>query len=838
MQETEREGSHTEEPKEELKKETHETPQPGKETEEEEEEDTNKTEVKTQNSTKEDEYEQDEQNNCDDENEDQNQEVNQYTTDEEEGQKQEDNNFTNEEDKSNEEPEMMEKPEDEEPPDEVPKAEESFEQKPENEAISENSINAEGTRATPVEKDVNIIEEITEHQPGNLEEISMDPENMDQNTEIEKVSDEGLSGGEKAEDTVTEEVKADEKETADVSRNLQNNSEETRNDITKCTEEGNMEDAKLELMASSMDEVKGEDMAGEEEKFEERVEVLETEGEKEHGTDGDEVQTDVKDGVEEVKDQDPQVKKDESTEERNKDEEKINEEMTEDRTEQKELTSTGQSSEENADDDVGEEEREEELAAEKEAELGDEQKSGSEGNDMRDDQHEEELKENKLLKETEGGENEIQDISEGGEERTDVSGAYAEMQNIVMEEENKEEQKDNSAPTVHEGLQETTDGPEVKSGEIDAENGEEIVTVDQQEFDKKEEAGPGEGDGSSKSNAEETNRDMTTEGDVKDEQTDNDNEKKDQKEIQQETNNKEEEVKDEQKVGEETEQKQYMQKERTNDEEIKDEQKDEVENVKPEVSENSNDVANEDETTSGGKNPAEDPAGAESEPKDMNVDFESRAEEDRGAGDTNNIQSSTDMEKDQNADAAEETRSVEGSTSPSEESQPLEKVQAIKREEREAELIIAPRTDHEELVSNWVNVHQASNYFETFVEPLDEIKILDGERTINAEALESPKESNGNEELSKTVKDEQISLPANSEHEEPEDTLVENFNMETDALGFDGQRNPSSSNPSEEENQRQINSEQTPEDLEDAAVNNVMNFSATPLMKIEISQDS
>ncbi|KAF4072730.1 hypothetical protein AMELA_G00266320 [Ameiurus melas] len=815
VQEAEREEAHTKGPKEVLEKETHETLQP-ETIKEEEEKDTNQTEGKIQNATNEDKSVQDEQNSGD-ENEDQKSEV-----------KQENNNFTNQENKSNEEPEMMKEPENEELPDgEVPKSEESFGQKPEKEATSET---AEETRETPVAEEVNMMEEITEFQAMNPEETSMNHENVDQNTVKEKINDEETNGGEEvfADDKVTEEVRADYEETFDEeSRNLRNNSEETGNDITECVE-GIMEDTELELKGSAVNEVNSEDK-----KSEERLVVFVTEGEKEQREDGGGVETDMTDGMEETKDQDPQVKENENTEEGNKDVEKINKEMTEDNADQKEPTPPGQTSEEKAEDDVGKkEEKEEELEAEKDPEL----------KDRDDNKHTEELKEKETLKETEVGENEVDDMSVGGEETRDVGGANAEMQKIVTEQEddNNEEQEDNSDPTVHEDLQETTDGHDIKSGEIKAENGEKTINVDQEEPDKKEEAGPVDGEGISETNEEEINRDMTKEEGVKDERMDDDNEKEqDQREIQQETTNEEEEdEKEEQDVGEEEiEQKQNVQQEMTN-EEVKDEQKDELENIKPLTSENIYDATTEDESPSDTKTPAEAPSGAESEPKDTNVDLESGGEEESRAGDGNHIQPYTDIKKDKSADAAEETRSVEGSTSPSEESQPLEKFLAFKREEREAELIVAPRTDHEELVSNWVNVHQASNYFETFVEPLDEMKVLDRETTVTAEIDEtilSPKESHRNEESSETDK---ISLPVNSEREELEDTVEENFNMETEALGAEGQTNPFSSNSAEEDDRRQMDSEQTPEDQEDVALNNVMNISTTPLMKIEISQDS
>lgn len=813
VQETE---TPTEETKEELEKETSETPQSGTETVEEEE-DTNQIEVKTQMTNMEDECAQDDQMKGDNEDEDQKPEVKQDTVYVKERQTQEYNNFTNKENKSNENPELMEKPEYEKPPDgEVPTSEEAFDQKKTNKASSDNSLNDEETRATPMEEEIEKMEEISELQPENPGEISVDPETMDQNTEIEKVSNEGLSDGEEAEDKVTKKVRAEEEDTVDKAQSLQNNAEETGNDITECPVEDSMEDTELELKHSSVNEVIDEDVKSE------SVEKYNTMGEIEQGVSGNEVQTDVRDGKEEAKDQDPQVKEDQNPEEGKKYEEKNDEEITKDRAEQKHLTYSRQSSEEKAEAAMGAgEKKQEEHAAEKETELRDEQKSGSESKATEDDQHEEELKEIESLKEVEDEENKIQNMSE---ERTDVGNAEI-LKSVVEQDENNKEEQEDSDLTALQGLQETTDGLEVKSGQIDAENGEEIIILDQQELEKTEEVGPGEGEGTSGSNEEKIYRDITTEEGVKDDQVDNDNEKEeDQRKIQQETTKEEEEG--QQKVSkEDVEQKQYVKQEITNEE---DEQTEKIKDIKPLIPENSKYVATEDETSSDGKTQTEDPADAESESKNMNGVFQSRGEEESRAEDNNNIQSSTDTE----------TKSIEGSSSASEESQPLEKVQALKKEEREAELIIAPRSNHEELVSNWVNVHQASNYFETFVEPLDEIKILDGERTVNAEALESPIESHGNEELSETAKD-QISLSVKTEDQEAENMMVENINMETEALGAYGQMTPSSNNLSEkEESQRQMGSERISEDQEDAAENNVMSFSAAPLMKVEISQDS
>ncbi|XP_060736887.1 glutamate-rich protein 3 [Tachysurus vachellii] len=786
VQKAEREEAHAEEPKEEPEKETQETPQPETKAGEELKH-TNQTEVKVfQNTTNEDEHVQDEPNNGDDMNEDQKPEIKQDRIDEEDKQEQEDNNVTNEDNKSNKEPEMMEKLEDKETKDG---------EKHEKETTNENSVNAAETRATQVYEELSMMEDITVLHPENPKETSGNHENMEQNTELEK----GLSGNNVcAEDPVTVEVRADAVETFDEeSRNLRY--KETGNDITECVGEGNIENRELNLKSYSANEVKDEDIAGKGEKSEEPLEVHETEGKKEQSEDGDGDETDLRNGVDKVQD------KDEITGEENN-EENINTEMPEDRSGQNEASSKGQVSKDKGEVDVGE--REDELAE-------GEQKAVSEGKDTGDNKHEEELKENTSLKETKVGGNKLEVMSEDGEERIDAVETDAEMQKIVMEQDDKEEQKDSDS-TVHEALQETTDGSEVKPGWIEAENREDIITADQEELDKKEAAGAENWVEWSETNEEKINQEVTKE-DVKDEQRDEDNEiADDQRETHQETKNEEEEHE----VGEETfEQKQNIQQDTNNKEDIK----------KPLTSEYNNNAATEDEDSSEAKTPAEDPADANSEPKDTNVDLQSRGEEENRGGSSNHIQSSTETKKDKSINAAEESSSVEGSTTPYERSQPLEKDMLVKREERGAELFVAPLTDNEELVSNWVNVHQASNYFETFVEPLYEIKILDRERTVN-ENMETDKteESHRNE----NAKGEQI-----SEREEMEDMIVEN--METEALGTEGQRNPSYRNPSEEEdNQTQIDSEQTEEAQEDVAINKVMNISATPLMKTEISQGS
>ncbi|KAM9475438.1 glutamate-rich protein 3 [Clarias gariepinus] len=886
VQAAESEKEYTEEPKEETA--AHETSQAETKTEEEEKKN-NQIEEKTYSTANEDGRADDEQNL---ENKDHNTEVRQDTADKE-GQIQEDDNFSNLQNKSNVDPENTEEPRDEEPLDEAlqdgdppgdelrdgdppddelpdgvrpgeelldgetpdeeppdkevpngdPPVKELLDGKPTNkelpkEAPTENSVNAEESRATPVENKDNVMEEITE----NTKESSENHGNVNQNTEIEKVNEEELGGGEELSVEEISDVEA--KTFEEESGNLRNSSDETNIDTAKYVE-GSMEDLVL-------NEVKDEDLAGEDKKSEERVLLSETVEEKEQIEEEEGNETYMRNAIDVIRDQD-QVKEDKNTEEGNRDEEKINHGMTEDVADRNEPTPTGQTSNKRAENEVRKsEELEEEFIADNDAGLQEKQELGSEGKNTEEDKHKEELEKNKSFKEYEVEENEWH-MSECEE----VVGKAVEMQRPLTEQqEEQKEQIHGSDPSLNKTLQETTDGPEVKSGELIAENVKEVIIVDQGELDKKE--GPGEEKGPFKS-SEEFNQDMDEEAGVKAEQMDEDNEQVDQKEIQQEITNKEEKQEKEEEVVvgvKGNEQKQTVEKaeaeekanrdqETISDREIKDEQKEEVENPKPLISESSNDTANEHQAPSDAKTPVEDPAGADSEPKDTNAEFEGRTEDEAKASPGSNIQSSTDIKKEKGANAAEETRRLEGSVSPLEESQPLEKVLAVKRDEREPELIVAPRTNHEELVSNWVIVHQASKYFETFVEPLDEIKINDGKRNIHTEDLEvdevmqSPKDSEEKDESSEAAKDEQIILPVNSEHEQLQDTTVENLNMDAEALGAEVKHNWSSGNPSEEtEDRRQMNSVLTPEDEECVDQNNGIDISATSLMKNEISQDS
>ncbi|KAF7695741.1 glutamate-rich protein 3 isoform X1 [Silurus meridionalis] len=719
LQEAERKVAHMEEPKEELEKDTNETPQPEAKTEEEEN-DTKQIEVKTENKNSNNEKLQDKNNDDEKKNKDTKSEVKQNIIDNE-GQTHEVTNLTNEKNKSNEEPELMEMPEFEEPPGgELSKSEESFGQKLEKEATSKTSVNAEETMTTPVKEEFLMVEENTELQPENPEETSMNYDNVDQNSKIENVTDEERSAGEEVSKyNATEGRQAKKEETFDKeSRNLKN-AEETENYVTTC----DVKYTELKLNVSSISEVNDEDVAGEEEELDERVGDPEIDGVSKQGEDGDGVKTNIRNKMEE--------------EDENKKEETKDQELTEDRSDQKTSPSSGHTSEEK----VGErKEQEKELTAEEDVELKHEELAESEGKEKVNDMHDEEVKETEYFQE-----NEVEDIAERGEEFTIIAGADAEMQKTMMEQENVnyKEQKEISNLTVHEVVQETTDEdelPKEKSVEIEIENREKIITLDEEEL--KEVVGLGESEGTSETNEEKKNQGVTEEEGVKEKQMNFDNEIEEEKEREtqlEKTTAKEvkEEEEVQHKVGEEQNDKKHDEQQEAS-EEVKDEQKAAVENITHVISEDIINVATEYKASSDPKSPGKDLADVELKPKNMGGEEEIRAI------DGNNIQSSIYIKKDKSVENAEETRSVEDSTCPSEESQPLEKLLALRKEEREAELIVAPQTNQGELVSNWVNFHQASNYFETFVEPLDGIKIRDEEKAVNAEVMEMNQEDHEN----------------------------------------------------------------------------------------------
>ncbi|KAI5619025.1 glutamate-rich protein 3, partial [Silurus asotus] len=751
LQDAEREFAHMEEPKEELENETNETPQPEAKTEEEENHN-KQIEVKTENKNSNNEKLQDENNDDEEKDKDTKSEVTQNIIDNE-GQTHEVTNLTNKNNKSNEEPELMEMPEFDEPPSgEISKSEESFGQKLEKEATSETSVNAEETMTTPVEEEFPMVEENTELQTENPEETSMNYDNVDQNSKMENVTDEEWSAGEEvSKDNATEGHQAEKGETFDKeSRNL-NNGEETENYVTTC----DVKDTELKLNVSSVSEVNDEDVAGEEEELDERVGVPEIDGVSKQGEDGDGVKTNIRNKMEE--------------ENENKKEETKDQELTEEeRAYQKTPPTSGHTSKEK----VGErKEQEKELTAEEDVELKHEEVAGIEGKEKINDIHEKEVKETEFFHE-----NEVEDIAEKGEEITIVAGADAEMQKTMMEQENVnyKEQKEISNLTVHEVVQKTTDEdepPEEKSVEIETENREEIITLDQEGL--KEVVGLGETEGTPETNEEKINQGVTEEEGVKEEQMNFDNEieeeKKRETQLEKTTAEEVEEEEVQQKVGEEQNDKKHDEQQKAS-EEVKDEQKAAVENNTPLISGDIINVATQYKASSDPKSPGKDFADVELKHKNMSGEEEIRAI------DGNNIPSSIYIKKDKSVENAGETRSVEESTCPSEESQPLEKLLALRREEREAELIVAPQTNQGELVSSWVNFHQASNYFETFVEPLDGIKIRDEEKAENAEVMEMNQESSETEMDKLSIK-----------HEKLEDKMVENFNRKTKAL-LGGQR--------------------------------------------------
>ncbi|XP_062854286.1 glutamate-rich protein 3 [Trichomycterus rosablanca] len=182
---------------------------------------------------------------------------------------------------------------------------------------------------------------------------------------------------------------------------------------------------------------------------------------------------------------------------------------------------------------------------------------------------------------------------------------------------------------------------------------------------------------------------------------------------------------------------------------------------------------------------------------------------------------------------AEETRSAseEGSTSVSKESQLAVREPPSEIEEDEpgvresAELIVAPQADHGDLVSNWVNVHQAAKYFETFVEPLEDIKGLAEDGTINTEALET--RDVGENEDAATLK---------INHEELKDTAVERLQTQTEAPEQQSKNNQSVTSIRKISEEQERSSEA--EERQDLIIENVISATPTPVVTFQISQDS
>ncbi|XP_051525152.1 glutamate-rich protein 3 [Myxocyprinus asiaticus] len=198
---------------------------------------------------------------------------------------------------------------------------------------------------------------------------------------------------------------------------------------------------------------------------------------------------------------------------------------------------------------------------------------------------------------------------------------------------------------------------------------------------------------------------------------------------------------------------------------------------------------------------ADEPNYIESEPKSTNNELKSR---DASEGKDKKLEEPSGKKR--NSLSEKEGGS---SISHSVELQPVEKVLALKKEEKDPvmsvdseDLDIRPaalaKGDGVDLVSNWINIHQASKYFETFIKPLDDIKeglILDEtEKSSNGEALDAtdtaPSTYFGSlEETSKSGDD--IETPLRNELNENTEpyTLVKRFKAEV--LEADAQSNHS-----------------------------------------------
>ncbi|KAI4872312.1 hypothetical protein NFI96_027743 [Prochilodus magdalenae] len=405
--------------------------------------------------------------------------------------------------------------------------------------------------------------------------------------------------------------------------------------------------------------------------------------------------------------------------------------------------------------------------------------------------------------EEEGGGGEDMDGKEDKKGSVEVGRDHAELQEGT--ENDKMEQKEDAEPAINDGLQEATISNEEKSDETDTQNGEEAIIADG-EIEKEEET-------PARLEKYEATFDVGKEEMI-------------QAKIEQDTTN----------------------------EEDKEKQEDEKEKEAEKASSNADD-----EVPLDAKSAAE-----ESEMKGEDTDLENKVSiggEDKHAG-------SPAFEEGKQAGAEGASADGEGSTSsasPSEESQPAEKVMALKREDREsaftedAELLASPPADQGDLVSNWVNIHQASRYFETFVEPLDDLKSLiahKGEGKVDGEAEEEPEEttlstkdteSGGADKRSDTAKEEQVK----SDLEDMEDALVESFNTETKPEALESDAKSSQSKDATPRSDKNVLEDRDDTEAKDLVPDTesmftsgellaipVDNLPETPVMKFEISQDS
>ncbi|XP_007239665.3 glutamate-rich protein 3 isoform X2 [Astyanax mexicanus] len=537
----------------------------------------------------------------------------------------------------------------------------------------------------------------------------------------------------------------------------------------------------------------------------------------------------VEEGLEEANveataaDQDPQteevggegVVQIENMEEGKEDAEVVKEEITEDTANQENAETVENIETENKPEESEVESKEEEpeedvrvteLSVDKDAELGSESKSGE---DMENNQLKEEVKDTESIKEKDETEEESkpEDNSVVGE---DLNGKNEGEQNteLNIEDDAMKQEEDNN--------DQTEDGPQEATVGSDEQEGEEERIGTAEGNSEKEEDPPAKLEEDEA--AVEEAKDLIDHADTE--------------------------------------------QGTTNEEGLKDEQEDQGEkapSIPPEA--RSNNADPEAEVQVDAKTTVEESGETEeSEMKGTDTDLPDKAKEDKENGTAENGKS---------ADEEDSTSSA----SPSEESQPVEKVTALRREDKEstisedAELLATPPVDQGDLVSNWVNIHQASRYFETFVEPLDDIKSLisqEGDRKVNGEPVEevegtvlSTKVSESGEgegdKTSENAKDEQDGIPLKSDLEDFEDTLVESFKVETKPDAESDTRSNhskdttarSAKNVSEgrvdtEAEDTVANSESvfTAGEQQAVTLDNVVNLSETPVMKFEISQDS
>ncbi|XP_035378110.1 glutamate-rich protein 3 [Electrophorus electricus] len=213
-----------------------------------------------------------------------------------------------------------------------------------------------------------------------------------------------------------------------------------------------------------------------------------------------------------------------------------------------------------------------------------------------------------------------------------------------------------------------------------------------------------------------------------------------------------------------------------------------------------------------------------------------------------------DLDRDDTRDglpASGEARSPAGESSiPSEpqpeEAQPEEKALSVREEDRVTQLpSAAPPPGQGDLVSNWVNVHRAARYFETFPEPLEDMESLgppEGEKRVRDEALEAEEA----EDPSESTKHQQIEYKAMAE------TPTGNIKMETKSEALEPEAkslqptesppNPTKhlsetgEGPGVDELVHSTESQHTAGAQQGVTIDTVINLPSPSVMKVEISQ--